>query len=367
MNAWWTIGIALFLGICTGPAVWGADVGRPAASARQSTTVYRNATLEEDTVWRGDVRVEGGLTIARQATLTVTPGTMVSFSAVEAAAGSSRPALLVLGRLLAQGSPDQPVTFSGSGREAETVSWQGILLVGSEKNNLLEHVRIKGAMVGIDALFSRLTIKSVWADRCGTGVKAQDALLEAVGGVYAGCGIGLHLIDTEAALRGLQVQRNRQGIVSRRGSMSLQDADLTANEQEGIVVIGSRLALERTTILQNSIGLQVENGEGVVTGNRIAQQRGAGVVLTNARVRFRENTVTGNGASGLVVRDGRGVAYGNSLFANATFDLQNDGQEEFRAPGNWWGGDPVQGMRLGGSGPVIVSPFLQQAPSAQSP
>jgi Right handed beta helix region len=363
MKAVGMVGLVFLVVVISSGSCWSAPQESAAIAGWSPVVTYRVATLVEDTVWRGNVLVEGGLTVAPQITLTITPGTVVRFVALSAEKSEARPALLVQGRLVAQGSADQPILFTGSGKEPAGVTWQGILLVGSEKSNLLEHVRIKEAMVGIDALFSRLTVKSVWADRCGTGFRVQDSLFEALGGLVAGCGIGLHLIDAEAAVRGVQVQRNRQGVVCRRGSIVLQSNEIATNEKDGVLIYGSRLNLEQNKIVQNGIGLVVEGGEGTVRGNRIAHQQGNGVQLTNARIRFQNNLVTGNGATGLLVRDGRAVAFGNALHANGGFDLMNEGQEEFRAPGNWWGGDePLVGKRLGGTGAVIVTPILSQAP-----
>jgi hypothetical protein len=49
------------------------------------------------------------------------------------------------------------------------------------------------------------------------------------------------------------------------------------------------------------------------------------------------NEIIRNGKVGLRIEDGKGIAWGNSLFANGEYDLYNDGGEEFRAIENWWG------------------------------
>ena len=362
----WSLAVKwlFFLSIAHGTVGWCAQGERVTAGGRLAPVLYRQGVLADDTAWSGEVIVEGGMTVAPQTTLTIQPGTMVKFVRGSTDPTQSLPALMVLGRLVVNGTPEQPVVFTGNGQEAASVSWQGILLVGSEKNNSLVNARIKGAKVGIDVLFSRLTLKSVWADRCGVGMRGQDALIEMQGGGVSGCGLGLQLFDTESSVRGMQIQGNRRGIVTWRGSIMLSDAEFADNEQDGLQVNGSRLSIERNRLLRNGNGMVIDGGEGLVKGNRVAGQRGHGVVLTNARVRFRDNVVTENTLSGLVVRDGRGVAYANALHKNGQFDVLNEGQEEFRAPGNWWGGEQLVEKRLGGSGPVIFVPVLPQAPPA---
>lgn len=344
---------------------WAAPLEKTLVTAQPQPVLLQQNVLAEDTLWSGNVRVEGGVTVAPHATLTVAAGTVVRFAPANNGQGQSLPALMVQGRLVVNGTPEQPVLFAGTGNGAPAgaVSWQGILLVGSEKNNMLSNTRIQGAKVGIDALFSRLVLKSVSAERCGIGIRGQDALIDAHDGIMSGCGTGLQFHDTEAAVRGTLIQRNRLGLMSKRGSLLLHDVECADNELDGMQITGTRLNLENNRLLRNAIGMLIEGGEGVVKGNRITGQRSNGVVLTNARVRFRDNLVTGNAGSGLVVRDGKGVAFANALQANGQFDLQNEGQEEFRAPGNWWGGaDPLLSKRIGGTGTVIVMPLLPQAP-----
>lgn len=358
------VGILMMHGVLSGTGKCAPPEGT-STSPRQAQKVFRNLVLTEDTFWSGDIKVEGGVTVAPQATLTVAAGTTVNFAVTGEGRNISLPALLVQGRLAVNGTPEQPVIFTGIGPvpDNSTVSWQGILLVGSEKNNILSHTRIKGAKVGIDTLFSRLNLKSVWADRCGIGIRAQDVLIELQGGVVSGCGTGLQLYDTEAALRGTQVKGNRLGIQSQRGSLLLQEIECSENEFDGLQATGSRLSLDGNRFIRNGNGMSIEGSEGIVRRNRIIEQRRHGVVLSNARIRFRDNLVTGNAGSGIVVKDGRGVAIANALHGNGQFDLQNDGQDEFRAPGNWWGGgDPRENNRMGGNGPVVLHPLLPQAP-----
>ena len=40
---------------------------------------YHNQTITEDVVWRGEILIEGGVTVATQSTLTIEPGTVVRF------------------------------------------------------------------------------------------------------------------------------------------------------------------------------------------------------------------------------------------------------------------------------------------------
>jgi hypothetical protein len=56
-----------------------------------------------------------------------------------------------------------------------------------------------------------------------------------------------------------------------------------------------------------------------------------------SRVKVSGNEIESNGKVGLRTEDGKGVAWGNAFSANGEYDLYNNGIEEFRAIGNWWG------------------------------
>jgi hypothetical protein len=56
-----------------------------------------------------------------------------------------------------------------------------------------------------------------------------------------------------------------------------------------------------------------------------------------SRIKVNANEIAQNARVGLRIDDGKGIAWGNALFANGDYDLYNAGTEEFRAIGNWWG------------------------------
>jgi hypothetical protein len=113
-------------------------------AVNQVDYAYENATITEDVRWHGVVVVKGALVVAPQATLRIEPGTVVRFMASR---GSRQlPRLVVMGRIEGIGTLDHPILFAS--RAAAPVNrgdWGGIVLLSSEKRNLLEQCRIEGA------------------------------------------------------------------------------------------------------------------------------------------------------------------------------------------------------------------------------
>ena len=329
-------------------------------------TVYRNMLLTEDIVWKGEALVEGWVTIAPQATLTVAPGTVVRFRKNGAGVQGG---LLVQGRIIAKGTEASPVIFTANFTEPEVGDWQGIVLLSSEKKNFMEHVRISGADTGLDASFSTVTITSSFFTRCRTGLRLQDTLVTLTGGGISDCGLGLALYDSEVELRDAAIGGNRLGGVAVRTSLSLAGGAFDGNVGEALTVDNSRVRIVGAGFTSNGSGVRLTACDGVVTGCRLKGNVGYGLSLARSRVRVNNNEITGNGSFGLLVEDGQGAAWGNRFVGNGKYDVYNTGSEEFRAMSNWWDrpADSVQSriydrQTNAERGRVYFLPILQTRP-----
>jgi hypothetical protein len=335
-----------------------ADAVRRAEAELRPGVVYGDQVLTEDTVWRGEVLVEGVLVVAPQATLTVEPGSVVRFRRRSAQA----PLLVVQGRLVATGTRETPVSFTSNFTAPAAGDWQGIMLLGSEKKNVLENCRVEGAEVGVDALYSSVSLKAVRAERCGTGMRFQDALVTLDGGGALECGTGVRLADSEATLRGLSVTGSRQGLSALRSSIYLVDGNLSGNAAAGFFADSCRVKLQGCVLSGNGSGATLLSGEGSIGSSRLVKNREFGLSLAGARVKVSGNVISGNGNNGVVVADGSAAAWDNAIFGNAGYDLYHSGFDEFRAPANWWGGGQPKVYDNNGRGRVLYAPMLNARP-----
>jgi hypothetical protein len=335
-----------------------AETARRAEAELRPAVIYGDQVLSEDTVWRGEVLVEGVVVVAPQATLTVEPGSVVRFRRKAAQA----PLLVIEGRIVATGTRETPILFTSNFLAAAAGDWQGIMLLGSEKKNILENLRVEGAETGIDALYSSLSLKAVRAERCGTGMRFQDALVTVDGGGALECGTGVRLTDSEATLRGLNVTGNRQGLNALRSSVYLVDASLSGNAAAGFFADSCRVKLQGCVLSGNGSGATLLSGEGSISSSRLVKNREFGLSLAGARVKISGNVISANGNNGVVVADGSAAAWDNAIFGNAGYDLYHSGFEEFRAPANWWGGGQPKVYDNAGRGRVLYSPMLNARP-----
>jgi parallel beta-helix repeat protein len=328
--------------------------------------------LTEDSVWRGEVLVNGVVTVAPQSTLTIEPGTVIRFGGVEPASTiGGGGLLLVLGRLVADGTKDRPILFASRYVESLRGDWQGIVLLGSEKKNTLEECTVEGAEIGIDASYSSLTLRDTRFVRCGTGIRLQDTVFSSVGGSVVNCEVGMVLLESETELIDGSFSGNSRGVTSDRSSLYLAGGSFTRNNVVGLKADHSRVKISGGIFSHNGSGLLLVSSQGSVSGNTIADNVDCGIALTDSRIRVQGNSIMKNGSAGLRVADGLGMAWGNSFIDNGGYDLVNDGREEFRAMENWWGasvGTEI-GRRIfdrqsdGERGRVIYYPHLTAKPN----
>ncbi|WP_298272044.1 right-handed parallel beta-helix repeat-containing protein [Geobacter sp.] len=347
----------------------GAGRIAPPPAAMAGVRVYRDEVLVEDTVWRGEVVVEGSVMVSPQTTLTVEPGAVVRFRRTSAGVGAG-PRLLVQGRFVVRGSAESPARFTSVFPEPRAGDWEGIVLLGSQKKNELDHARIEGATIGVDAVYSTVYLRDVDFHNCGTGGRFQDGVVSVGGGEALGGDVGMEFTDSEADVRDASVARNRVGLMVRDSSLNLEGTTVADNATVGLSVDGGRIRLERNLFVGNGTGLVLEGCEGEVARGRIAGNREAGIVLTRSRVKVVANEIAENAAVGLRVDDGRGAAWGNVFVNNGRYDLYNSGSEAFRAMANWWGESSPESVEKKvsgavdktGRGGVLLTPALRAKP-----
>lgn len=332
------------------------------------TLRYDSSVLTEDVTLSGKVLIMGVVTIAPQATLRIQPGTTVCFAPDRP--GQQDGALLIQGRIEAVGSADALIVFKGATSDKSRDSWRGILILGSEKNNHFEYCRVEGATVGLDAIFSTISLKNTNFLSCGTGARLQGSLGQASGGGVSDSERGYDLRDSESFLRDVSCTDNITGVAISRGSLSLKDSTFAGNAASALEAVDSKIKISGAVFSGNGSGLALTGTEGSVANCKIRENREYGLQLIHARMKIFANQIYLNAGIGIMADSGSSAAWGNNISLNGRYDFYHSGSEEFRAIGNWWGTPPgnTQKRRIFDkaadpkSGTVLTFPELASSP-----
>jgi hypothetical protein len=328
--------------------------------------LHRNDTLTQDTHWQGVVVVEGALTVPSHVTLTVVPGTVVRF---RPDSGTNAPGvLLVEGRLAVNGTADRPVSFLPAATPPLPGSWQGIVLLGSDKRNTLEHCRIEGAATGLDLLYAASALKGVVISACDTGIHLQESQATLQESDIIDTQVALDATASELELKGCRLKSGSTGILAASSSLFLSGCSLSGYHRWGAAAADCRILIQKTVISGNGSGLYLQGGEGSIGTSRIGQNAEDGLHLTAARIRVTGNDFFRNGRSGLITEDGLAAVWSNAFRGNGLYDLEHRGGDDLRAMNNWWQPPESGTAAVGGpvsleGGRVLTTPPLGRRPT----
>jgi hypothetical protein len=333
------------------------------------TLTYHASVLTEDVTLSGKVLITGVLTLAPQATLKIMPGTVLSFAPDRN--GQQEGALVVQGRIAAVGTADALIVFRAATSDKSQDSWRGIIALGSEKNNHLEYCRIEGATVGLDSIFSTITLKNTVIHSCRTGARLQGSLFQALGGGISGSDLGYALNDSESYLRDVSCTDNIVGLSLSGGSLRVKGSSFTGNSSRALEAVDAKIKISGATFSKNGTGLAFSGSEGAVETSKIIENREYGLQLVHSRMKIFGNQIFMNTGIGIMSDNGSSAAWGNNISRNGLYDFYNAGSDEFRAIGNWWGVSPGSGQRRRifdqaidqRSGPVLTFPELTASPA----
>jgi hypothetical protein len=298
---------------------------------------YENDTLKEDAVWHGEVHVTGWLTVPPQVTLTIESGTIVRFTPAAGGDGGGA-GLLVQGRLVAAGAADKQILFTGRYAQPAAADWQGIVLLATDKKNLLDMCRIEGAGVGLDVFYSQVTLRDLQVSSTATAIRLKDSYANVAGGGVSSCGIGIKSVDSELELRDMNISSNNSGMQVSGGSFYLTGATFYSNSQAALLAENSKLKVTGCSFTVNGTGVDLTGSEGTVSFNRFLSNRQAGINLAHSRIRVNGNNISQNGLTGLRISGSGNAAWGNVIAANNSHDLEYSGDGDLAVMGNWWGG-----------------------------
>lgn len=339
-----------------------ADIRATVMPKRESVDVssFRRLTtsnIAEDTTVSGKILIEGFVTVAPQATLTILSGSELRFAPDSG--------LHVLGRIVATGTADSPVRFLSTFSAAAAADWTGLRLTGSVKRNVFEHVVVSGADTAINAGFAELTARNLAVETVDTGIMLLNSTAVIRDSFITQANRGVVANKSELDLDRVIFEDCGKGLESSSAAVSAVDATFAANRAFGMVLDNSRLKVERGQFIGNQVALKSTGSEGSITNSSFRNSGDTAVVLAASAVRFSGNLVTG-GKVGVRLEDNFAVFWGNAFFQNSQYNLLYQGGERLFVGGNWFGSaseaDAMKSIFSRQPGAVSVKPLLTAEP-----
>lgn len=111
--------------------------------------------IREETLWTGEVKVDGVVIVAKKGELTVAPGTRVVFSVRDDDGdGIGDSELRIEGSLAVNGTPNEPVVFTSAGPDPKPADWKYIM-VNHADGATMRNAVVEYAFSGIQIHYTR--------------------------------------------------------------------------------------------------------------------------------------------------------------------------------------------------------------------
>lgn len=319
-----------------------APLARTVLTPRQpltiADTVISNKTLTQDLVLKGTVLVEGVLVVPRQMTLRIEPGTVIRF--MPAATGRPSGSVHIAGRLLAQGTAAKPILLTAAYSDPQAGDWEGIRIVSSKKKNILSFCHIEGAITGISAKESKLTIKGGSVSQCRDGMTLIDSTVVVSNGLMLKrCDRGIVMQRGTVVIYDATLRENRLGLTAEQSAVTVQRSRISHNSQEGIVLSTSRYMLEEVHLSQNRAGIAVTGGSGILREGSITANREAAISLKDTTAEIEQVLIMQERGTALVLDTVQGRFYRSMVQHTGGAAVVARHSEQFDASGSFWGSD----------------------------
>ena len=237
-------------------------------------------TISRDTTWQGERKIKEEVRVETGATLTILPGSKITFSGGH---------LEVAGRLVAEN-----VDFRGDG-------WGGIILKGCDSTTIIRNCRIEGAKTGlfIGGGAPRLEGTTLQNNEVGIELKQQSA----------------------AAITNCRISGNRKvGLfIKDESSPLVSGCTISKNGKYGVYIYRARPAgFTGNTLSENDTALMISNvgSDPRIQGNIFTQNKIAILVDRAARPLLTENLLRDNQTGVRLYRRADAAIEGNRFESN---------------------------------------------------
>lgn len=188
--------------------------------------ILHDQVIRTDTTWSGDITIDGVVVVSRKSTLTILPGTKVSFNrrdsnSDEIGDGEIR----VLGRINAVGTPLQPIIFDSSDQMPTSKDWSYVMIFTSPAINHLSWCKFHHAFSGLQVHFSSVLIENCEFSRNNEGLRFGRADLTIFNNSFFSNDIGIRFTRMEGPVRiyGNNINNNRIGLFLVPSGQNIRD------------------------------------------------------------------------------------------------------------------------------------------------
>lgn len=342
-------------------------------SASAAQLVYSGEqTLWQDTIWEGDVLIDGILTVAPGVTLEIRPGSIIRFTRMDSNRDDiGEHELFIQGRFLALGTKASPILFTSAEPEPVPGDWGAVNMMASTEENVLEHCQVEYGYRGFHAHFAMARLGNSLFRYNRRGAQFQESTVDIRHCAFIDNLNGIQFRDSTVTLHDSVISGGYWGLRCVYSTIEMANCRIEKNLINGANFRDSEVTLKGNTVIDNRRGIYLQRSQGSITGNIVERNSEHGIFLEDSTGRIALNRIADNGRAGFRIINSPANITGNRIVDNDQYALINDGEQDLSIEGNWWGtSEPAQiavlvrdGVDRPGIGFVRINQPLTAAPS----
>lgn len=311
----------------------------PVSTMAGEVLVYQGEqTLFEDTVWNGDVLIDGILTVAAGATLEIRSGSKIQFTRFDSNAdGIGEHEIFSQGTILVVGTAEAPVLFTSAEENPRPGDWGAINMMVGEAENSLTHTVVEYGYRGFHAHYSRARLSNCTFRNNVRGAQFQESQLVIDDCRFLDNTNGVQFRDSKVVLRRSSISGSHWGLRCVYSDLKMSGCVIENNLVNGANIRDGKIEARGNRIVGNRRGLYLQRSEGLIIGNEFSANSENGIFLEDSQIEVVDNRLVENGRAGVRWLNSTGRLARNQIANNGVYGLINDGMTTVNARNNWWG------------------------------
>jgi len=297
----------------------------------QAGKVIDSCYITTDKVWEGDITIRGIVKVSRGVTLTIRPGTIISFTRFDRDGdGIGDNALFLQGRLIARGRKEAPIVFTSAELTKKRGDWNGLNIIVSDRvQNILEFCRIEYALQGLHSHFSNLTLSNCKFSNNFRGIYFQEAKATIEKTKVVNNVSGMRCRDAELVLKGNEFSDNYWGADILRSRLLVTENHFANDLFYGLRLRETRGEIIANNFQQNQLGLRLQESVVRIEKNQVQNNYETGISFIASEVIAQANNIVGNASVGVLARQSKLYFTTNTLTNNGIgFSLSSSPQAD---------------------------------------
>lgn len=211
--------------------------------------VLDDTVITHDTVWQGEIIIQGVISVKRGVTLTIRPGTMVRFKKIDRDKNEIGDGeILVEGRLIARGTAGSKILFTSAEKKPAANDWSYVQFLASNRGNVIEHCRFEYAFAGVMIHYAEVKISDSVFQNNNRGVHYNTADLNIDHCTFVENRIGIRFMRFEGnvLITNNDISRNDIGVLFVRQHVNAVDFERLNRGKELPRIEGNNIFANRT-------------------------------------------------------------------------------------------------------------------------